>query len=215
MCVHDSLLFTQDFGEGAGFYLNATTPGFSAHYNMRTYVSAELPAVLAATVGAAVDASKSSVMGHSMGGHGALTLYLRQDAPYRSCSAFAPIAHPSVVPWGVKAFTGYLGALGSGETEADKAAVAAAWAEHDATALVASFPARAGADKAKQGVMIDQGLADKFIDSQLKPQDFLAAAEAAGVTVAYRGLEGYDHGYFFIASVVEDHVRYHARFLHA
>jgi len=195
-----------DFGEGAGFYLDATTEGFSAHYNMRSYVTVELPAVVQATLGDAVDTTKASIMGHSMGGHGALTLYLRQDAPYVSCSAFAPITHPSVVPWGQKAFAGYLGV---------QDAAAAAWAAHDATELVSGFPARVGAAKAAQGVMIDQGLGDKFLETQLRPADFTAAATAAGVAVQYRALEGYDHGYFFIASVVEDHVRYHAKFLHA
>ncbi len=173
---------------------------------MRDYVAKELPAVVQATLGDAVDTSKSSVMGHSMGGHGALTLYLRQDAPYRSCSAFAPICHPSVVPWGTKALTGYLGPQEGNE---------AAWAQHDATELVAGFAAAAGEDKAKQGVKIDQGLGDKFLETQLKPTDFIAAAEKAGVTVEYRALEGYDHGYFFITSVVEDHVAYHAKFLNA
>jgi S-formylglutathione hydrolase len=178
-----------DFGSGAGFYLDATQPPWAHHWRMESYVTGELPAVLAQHFPARPGAM--GVFGHSMGGHGALTLALRHPGLYRSVSAFAPIAAPMHGPWGVKAFTGYLGADRS------------AWAAHDATALVESG-ARC------PPLLIDQGEADKFLAEQLLPHRFEAACRNAGQPLTLRRHAGYDHGYFFIASFVEDHLRHHA-----
>jgi S-formylglutathione hydrolase len=187
-----------DFGLGAGFYVDATQAPWAGHYRMATYVADELPALLAAHL-PAVDTARLSIMGHSMGGHGALTLALRRPGAYRSVSAFAPICHPSECPWGVKALAGYLGP--------DRAA----WGAYDATALVRGLPGRADLH-----VLVDQGGADEFLDKgQLLPQAFLDAAAAAGVPVDYRLRPGYDHSYFYIATFVGEHVAHHARFLAA
>jgi S-formylglutathione hydrolase len=181
-----------DFGEGAGFYIDATTEHFRDHYRMYTYVTAELHAIVHGVAPPCRD--KRSVFGHSMGGHGALVLYLKSGL-YESCSAFAPIAHPSACPWGEKAFSRYLGD--------DRAA----WAQWDATELVAA--ARPG-----RPLLVDQGGADGFLHKgQLLPGDLRAAASAAGVSVEYREHEGYDHSYFFITSFVEEHVAFHAKHL--
>ncbi len=186
-----------DFGEGAGFYVDATEDAYKNNYRMYTYVTQELPKVVKAAVGDAIN-DKRAIAGHSMGGHGALTLYLRNPGMYTSCSAFAPIAHPSNCPWGQKALTGYLGANKS------------AWAIADATELVKTY----AGDRAVP-ILIEQGGADKFLlNGQLLPEDFLDAAKGAGQTVDYRCRDGYDHGYFFIASFIEDHVRFHSKFLH-
>jgi S-formylglutathione hydrolase len=181
-----------DFGHGAGFYLDATQAPWSSHWRMESYVTRELPALLSANLPWRSD--RLGVFGHSMGGHGALALALRDPGLFRSVSAFAPIAAPMHCPWGVKAFTGYLGA--------DRAA----WAAHDATALVES-----GA-KAPP-LLVDQGLADKFLADQLNPDRFEAACRAAGQPLTLRRHEGYDHGYWFIASFIEDHLRFHAQTL--
>jgi S-formylglutathione hydrolase len=178
-----------DFGQGAGFYLDATQAPWSAHYRMHDYVSRELPDLVAKTFPA--DPKRFGIFGHSMGGHGALVLGLRHPERFRSLSAFAPISSPSQVPWGIKAFTNYLGP--------DRAA----WAEWDATALVRKRPYG-------KPILIDQGLADKFLDVQLKPELFEAACGAAGQKLMLRRHEGYDHGYYFIASFIEDHLRHHA-----
>ena len=178
-----------DFGTAAGFYLDATQPPWAERWRMESYVTRELPAVLAANFPWRGDSL--GLFGHSMGGHGALTLALRHPGAYRSVSAFAPVAAPMQCPWGVKAFTNYLGDDRS------------AWEAHDATELVKSG-ARAPA------LLIDQGLADKFLAEQLHVDRFEAACRAAGQSLTLRRHDGYDHGYFFIASFIEDHLRFHA-----
>jgi S-formylglutathione hydrolase len=183
-----------DFGNAAGFYLDATQAPWAHHWRMESWVTGELPAVVAQHFPLRPDAL--GVFGHSMGGHGALTLALRHPGLFHSVSAFAPIAAPTQCPWGVKAFTGYLGE--------DRAA----WAAHDATELV-----KAGARC--PALLIDQGEADKFLTEQLHPHLFEAACLAAGQPVTLRRHAGYDHGYFFIASFVEDHLRHHAGALRA
>jgi S-formylglutathione hydrolase len=185
-----------DFGTGAGFYLDATQAPWAHHWRMESYITGELPAVLAQhfPVQAGAHPVNMGVFGHSMGGHGALTLALRHPGLYRSVSAFAPIAAPTRCPWGVKAFTGYLGPDRS------------TWAAHDATALVESG-ARC------PPLLIDQGEADQFLAEQLHPHHFEAACRQAGQPLTLRRHAGYDHGYFFIASFVEDHLRHHAQAL--
>jgi len=192
-----------DFGEGAGFYVDATEDDYKNHYRMHTYVVEELPQVAVqatqrASGEARLDVSRKSISGHSMGGHGALTIYLKHSEKFRSCSAFAPIAHPSACPWGQKAFTGYLGA--------DKSK----WAEYDATELVKT---KTNDRTRNQPILIHQGSKDRFLENQLLPQDFLAAAKEASQPVTYEFVEGYDHGYFFIASFIEQHIEFHASYL--
>jgi S-formylglutathione hydrolase len=182
-----------DFGQGAGFYLDATQAPWSANYRMYSYVARELPEVVAANLPALAGAT--GIFGHSMGGHGALTLALRNPAQYQSVSAFAPVAAPMQCPWGQKAFTNYLGP----DQES--------WREHDAAQLVARkpFPAL---------ILIDQGTADQFLaDQQLLPERFSAAAAAAGQKLNLRMQPGYDHGYYFIQTFMADHLRHHAKFL--
>jgi len=181
-----------DFGHGAGFYVDATAAPWSANYRMFSYVTEELPAWLAADFPA--DTKRMGVMGHSMGGHGALVAALRRPDLFRACSAFAPISAPSDVPWGVKAFTHYLGP--------DRAA----WARYDASALMRAkpFPGE---------ILVDQGLADKFLAEQLRPDRLEAAAAVSGQSLRLRKHAGYDHGYFFIQSFVADHLAHHARAL--
>lgn len=183
-----------DFGVGAGFYIDATLPGWKENYRMESYVARELPALLAAEL--PLDIARTGLFGHSMGGHGALTLALKYPQVFRSVSAFAPIAAPTQCPWGEKAFTGYLGT--------DRAR----WAAHDASALMAGrrnpFPA---------GILIDQGLADKFLPNQLCPEAFEAACAQAGQPLTLRRHAGYDHGYYFIATFIQDHLAHHAGIL--
>jgi S-formylglutathione hydrolase len=181
-----------DFGVGAGFYLDATQPQWRGHYRMESYVSEELPALVADNF--AVDLDRLGLFGHSMGGHGALTLALRHPGKFKTLSAFAPIAAPTQCPWGQKAFRGYLGED------------PAAWQAHDASELMktqsrAPYPG---------GILVDQGLADKFLAEQLHPEAFEAACAAAGQPLTLRRHAGYDHGYYFIASVVDDHLSHHA-----
>jgi S-formylglutathione hydrolase len=181
-----------DFGEGAGFYLDATQAPWSQHYRMESYIH-ELRQMLIDEL--PVDANRIGIFGHSMGGHGALTLALRRPDLFRSVSAFAPIAAPMRCPWGQKAFSGYLGP--------DKES----WLAHDASALMAArdeapFP---------NGILIDQGLADKFLEEQLYPGVFEDACRAAGQPLELRRHAGYDHGYYFISSFIADHVRFHGR----
>ena len=178
-----------DMGQGAGFYLDATAAPWAAHYRMASWLIDELPAVLEANF--AVDLNRQSIMGHSMGGHGALVLALRHEGRFRSVSAFAPIAAPTQVPWGQKALPLYLG---------DDPA---AWAQHDATALI-------GAGKRVAEILVDQGRDDQFLESQLQPERLRAACEAAGIKLTLRLQAGYDHSYWFIQSFVEDHLRWHA-----
>jgi S-formylglutathione hydrolase len=182
-----------DFGIAAGFYLDATQAPWAAHYRMYSYVVDELPAVIAANFKA--DVSRSGIMGHSMGGHGALTIALKNPGKYKSVSAFAPIAAPTQSPWGNKAFTGYLGAY------------RAAWSQYDATELVKAghrFPG---------GILIDQGTADKFLAEQLKPELLVAACLKAGQEIYLQMREGYDHGYFFIQSFISQHLTWHSHLL--
>lgn len=178
-----------DFGLGAGFYLNATQEPWSKHYQMYDYVTRELPELIEKEF--PVDASRAGVFGHSMGGHGALTIHLKNPDKFKTCSAFAPIVAPSQVPWGQKAFSNY---LGSNATE---------WAEYDATELVAKRPSNAE-------ILIDQGTADNFLAEQLRPELFTAAAQNAGQKLTLRMQDGYDHSYYFIATFIEDHLRWHA-----
>lgn len=178
-----------EFGEAAGFYLDATQAPWSARFRMETHVVQELPAMLAEHFPA--DVSRSGITGHSMGGHGALTLALRHPDRYRSLSAFAPIVAPSQVPWGQKAFARYLGDHHR------------AWAEHDACELVRRRPFDGP-------ILVDQGLDDKFLATQLQPERFEAACAEAGQALTLRRHAGYDHGYYFIASFIEDHLRHHA-----
>ena len=178
-----------EFGEGAGFYLDATQAPWSARFRMETHVVHELPALLAE--GFPADIGRLGVCGHSMGGHGALVLALRHPEVFGSVSAIAPIVAPSQVPWGRKAFARYLG------DDRD------AWAAHDGCQLV-----RTRADA--RPILIDQGLADRFLDEQLQPERFEAACAEAGRPLALRRHAGYDHGYYFIATVIADHLRHHA-----
>lgn len=179
-----------EFGAGAGFYLDATQAPWSRHYRMHQYVAHELPALVGGRF--AADPDRSGILGHSMGGHGALTLALRYPRRFRSVSAFAPIVAPSAVPWGLKAFPRYLGA--------DRAA----WLAHDACALVAGHP-HPGT------ILVDQGLADRFLEVQLQPERFEDACARAGQKLVLRRQPGYDHGYWFIQSFIADHLRHHAR----
>jgi S-formylglutathione hydrolase len=179
-----------DFGIAAGFYLDATQAPWARHYRMYSYVVDELPKIVAASF--KVDAARSGIMGHSMGGHGALTIALKNPGNYKSVSAFAPIAAPIQSPWGQKAFTGYLGD--------DRAT----WAQYDATELV-----KAG-HKFPDAVRVDQGSADKFLAEQLKPELLAAACKASGQEFDLRMRAGYDHGYFFIQSFIAQHIAWHA-----
>jgi S-formylglutathione hydrolase len=178
-----------DFGIGAGFYVDATVAPWSAHYRMYTYVAEELPAIVNAQF--PVDPARAGIFGHSMGGHGALTIALKHPERFRTVSAFAPIASPMRCPWGEKALAGYLGA--------DRAA----WRAYDSTALLA--------DRGWRGppILVDQGVGDGFLETQLKPQLLEDACRAAGVALELRYREGYDHSYFFIATFIATHLRYH------
>lgn len=184
-----------DLGQGAGFYLDATQEPWVPHFRMESYVTGELIPLIDAefpTTGA------RSISGHSMGGHGALTLALRHPELFKSVSAFAPIVSPSRVPWGEKAFTAYLGE--------DRAA----WDAHDAAKLIKSGAAKGVFDD----ILIDQGDADSFLADQLKPELLVEAARAAGQRVTLRMQPGYDHSYFFMASFIDDHIAFHAKRLY-
>lgn len=182
-----------DFGVGAGFYLDATQAPWSTHWRMESYLLQELlPLVTSALP---IDAARLGIFGHSMGGHGALTLALRYPGRFKSLSALAPICAPTQCPWGEKAFTGYLGA--------DRLS----WGAHDATVLIENYPAA----PYPGGILIDQGLADKFLPDQLHPHLFEAACASAGQPLTLRRHAGYDHGYYFIQSFIDDHLRHHAR----
>jgi S-formylglutathione hydrolase len=181
-----------DFGVGAGFYLDATHAPWAGHWRMESYLLDEL--LPGAVHGFGLDGRRLGLFGHSMGGHGALTLALRHPGLFASVSAFAPICAPRACPWGRHAFTGYLGQDEAG------------WAEHDASALMAAqteppFPG---------GLLIDQGLADKFLADQLHPEAFESACAQAAQPLTLRRHPGYDHGYFFVASFMADHLRFHA-----
>jgi len=192
-----------DFGVGAGFYLDATQAPWATHWRMESHLLDELLPLVGQHL--PIDTQRLGLTGHSMGGHGALTLALRHPGRFRSLSAFAPICAPTQCPWGQKAFSGYLGADPS------------AWAAHDATALMQQ---RAGNGHAAepgvlfpQGILIDQGLGDKFLAGQLHPHLFEAACAQAGQPLTLRRHEGYDHGYYFISTFMADHLRHHARAL--
>lgn len=180
-----------DFGVGAGFYLDATQSPWSEYYQMSTYVSEELPQLLQHHF--PLDEKACSIFGHSMGGHGALTLALKNPGLYRSVSAFSPICAPSQCPWGQKAFTGYLGP--------DREI----WKQYDATELIATH------GWSGQAILIDQGSNDPFLREQLKPDLFREACSKANVSLRLRMQQGYDHSYYFIASFIEDHLRFHAQ----
>ncbi|MDT8329669.1 S-formylglutathione hydrolase [Roseomonas gilardii] len=183
-----------DLGQGAGFWLDATEAPWAPHFRMESWVTGELPDLLAAEF--PVDLARQSVFGHSMGGHGALTLALRHPGRFRSVSAFAPIVSPMRCPWGEKALTAYLGP--------DRAR----WRGHDTTALIEDG-ARVAA------ILVDQGMADQFLEGQLKPELLREACDRAGIPLTLRMQEGYDHSYYFIGSFVADHLRWHAERLGA
>ena len=180
-----------DLGQGAGFYVDATQGPWAPHFRMETYVTDELIALID---GEFPTTKTRSISGHSMGGHGALTLALRHPDLFRSVSAFAPIASPTRCPWGEKAFSAY---LGDDRSE---------WAKHDAARLIEAGAARGHYDD----ILIDQGDADTFLADQLKPELLIAAGEAAGQGITVRMQPGYDHSYFFMASFIADHVAFHA-----
>ena len=209
-CAHHGLIFVApdtsprgpgvadaegyDFGQGAGFYVDATEAPFAEHFAMWSYVTDELPALIAAEFPA--DPARQSIMGHSMGGHGALTIGLTYPERYKAISAFAPIVAPSQVPWGQKALAGYLGQ--------DRAA----WRKHDAVALIedgARVPA----------LLVDQGEADNFLAEQLRPELLAKACEAAGIDLTLRIRPGYDHSYYFISTFMADQIDWHAHRLSA
>ena len=183
-----------DFGSAAGFYVDATAEPWSQNYRMYSYVTEELPALMATEF--PIDASRVGVFGHSMGGHGALTIGLKNPERYRSVSAFAPICAPTQCPWGGKAFGNYLGADRS------------EWEAYDATCLVQS-----GCRTSE--ILIDQGEADGFLADQLHPDVFARACEQAGQPLSLRMQPGYDHSYYFIATFMADHIRHHAALLSA
>ncbi len=178
-----------DFGSGAGFYVNATEAPWSQHYQMLSYCLEELPALVESSF--PVQAGKRSITGHSMGGHGALTLALANPDRYSSVSAFAPIVNPSDVPWGQKALGGYLGQD------------PAVWRKHDATALVVELGW-------KGDILIDQGADDQFLGEALQPDRFQEACRAKGVPLTLRMQPGYDHSYYFVSSFIGDHIAWHA-----
>lgn len=183
-----------DFGTGAGFYLDATQEPWKARYRMGTYITKELPGILGAHFPARMD--REGIFGHSMGGHGALVTALRDPGRYRSVSAFAPIGAPIQSPWGKKAFGGYLGP--------DERA----WREYDATELLKS-------GRRVPALLVDQGTKDKFLPDQLLPHFLKDACAAAGQPLTLRMQEGYDHGYYFISTFMEDHLRHHGAALNA
>lgn len=176
-----------DFGSGASFYLNAKTPGYKDHYQMEDYVACELVSLIKKEFGA----ENFSLMGHSMGGHGALVLGLRYPKLFKALSAFSPVAHPTKCPWGHKAFKGYLG-----EDESQ-------WSDYDATEMVL-----AGQSHPRK-ILVDQGLADNFLEEQLLIDDFKQACEKSGQDLELHFREGFDHSYYFIASFVEAHIAHH------
>ncbi|MGF1784753.1 S-formylglutathione hydrolase [Photobacterium swingsii] len=189
--VPDDAEGSYDFGLGAGFYVNATEAPWHRHYRMYDYVVSELPALIEANFPVT---SQRAISGHSMGGHGALTIGLKNPERYRSISAFSPITNPINCPWGQKAFTGYLG------TNQDD------WAQYDTTELMKTSQVHLPA-------LVDQGTQDNFLAEQLKPQALLDAAEQVGYPLELRMQEGFDHSYYFISSFIDDHLRFHAKHL--
>jgi S-formylglutathione hydrolase len=185
-----------EFGEGAGFYLDATTPPYARRFRMYSYVADELPDAIEANF-ACADAGRAGIFGHSMGGHGALTIALKNPHRYRSVSAFAPIVAPGAVPWGEKALARYLGDDRS------------SWRRYDACALIEDGARFSGT------LLVDQGSADRFLDTQLQPERLERACEAAGQPLLLRRQAGYDHSYYFIGTFIDDHLLHHARALSA
>lgn len=183
-----------DFGQGAGFYVDATEAPWAPHFRMRSYIEQELPALVADAF--PTDLDRQGITGHSMGGHGALTIGLRNAGRFRSVSAFAPICSPLHCPWGEKALTGYLGA--------DRAA----WREYDACALIED-----GARVPE--LLVDQGSADAFLAEQLQPERLREACHGADIDLRLRIQDGYDHSYFFVSTFMADHLAWHAETLHA
>ena len=191
--VPDDPAGAYDFGLGAGFYVDATQEPFAQNYRMRSYITEELPALVAAEF--PVDMGRQGIMGHSMGGHGALTVALRNPRRFRAVSAFAPIVAPGQVPWGQKALAGYLGE--------DRAA----WRTHDAVALIE--------DGARiDELLVDVGTADSFLDKELRPELLDRACAEAGIKLQLNMREGYDHSYYFISTFMADHLRWHAERLY-
>jgi len=182
-----------DFGKGAGFYLDATVMPWMENYAMETYIRDELPYWIKDNL-SQVDTQRMGIFGHSMGGHGALTLHLKNPTLFKTCSAFSPIVAPTQVPWGRKAFKGYLGGVES------------KWARYDATELVMKQPSDAH-------ILIDQGTDDEFLTEHLRPELFDMASQKMGQKLTLRMQEGYDHSYYFIASFIEDHIKWHAEAL--
>lgn len=182
-----------DFGLGAGFYVNATQEPWTRHYQMYSYITEELPAVLAASK-LPLQTDNASIMGHSMGGHGALTIALKNPGKYKAVSAFAPICSPLNCPWGHKALSNYIG-----DNKEH-------WDQYDACVLIENAEERLP-------ILVDQGDADDFLREQLKPELLHAACDKAGHPLTLRMQAGYDHSYFFIASFIEDHIKHHASFL--
>ncbi len=183
-----------DFGLGAGFYVDATQPPFADNYRMWSYITEELPELVAAEFPA--DATRQSILGHSMGGHGALTVALRYPERYRAASALSPIVAPSQVPWGIKALSGYLGEERG------------AWRKHDAVAMIE--------DGARfSDLLVDYGDADQFLTEQLRPELLAQACSKAGIPLLLRRQAGYDHSYYFVSTFMDDHIRWHAARLHA
>jgi S-formylglutathione hydrolase len=178
-----------DFGQGAGFYVDADEAPWKTNFRMYSYVTRELNALVAEHF--PVDMARHGIFGHSMGGHGALTLALREPELYRSVSAFSPIVNPTQVPWGRKAFEGYLG-------KDEKR-----WRQHDAVCLIED-------GKRVKDILVDIGAADPFLERELKPENLEAACAKAGVPLTLRRHEGYDHSYFFISTMMESHLRWHA-----
>jgi S-formylglutathione hydrolase len=185
-----------DFGTGAGFYVDATQPPWSKHFKMYSYVVHELRETILKEFPAQPD--RIGIFGHSMGGHGALVLALKNRDIYRSVSAFAPIVAPARVPWGQKAFKNYLG------DDIEQ------WKQYDASELMKTMK-----NPFHQGILIDQGLSDKFLKEQLMPQEFEAACKVAGQPLTLRYREGYDHSYYFISTFIEDHLKFHYESLNA
>ena len=186
--VPDDAEGAYDFGLGAGFYVDATVEPFARNYRMYSYITRELPQVIGANF--AADMNRQSIMGHSMGGHGAITIALKNPGVYKSVSAFAPITSPLNCPWGEKALTGYIGG--------DRAK----WREYDSTALIED-------GRRVDELLVDQGTADNFLEGQLKPELLKAACEKTGIPLTLRMQPGYDHSYYFMASFIHDHIRWH------
>lgn len=179
-----------DFGSGAGFYLNATTEKWKQHYKMYDYITKELPSFIDANF--YVDISKAGITGHSMGGHGALTIFLKNPGVYQSASAFSPICNPTACPWGVKAFEGYLGSVDAGK-------------EYDATVLMETY------DGPRIPILIDQGTGDNFLhQNQLLPNNFAAVCGKVKYPLNLRMQADYDHSYYFISTFAKDHIEFHA-----